>query len=119
MGSQNHSVHRVTDVCFLKTVSSVKATEVTVYDGDNVTLTSGADPSWRLSKVEWSILTNYTLIATYRKGRLNVEWFYQYRGRLSLNTSTGKRPTRLPKALTVNELLFFFPDNPFFHMYVR
>lgn len=97
----------------------MKATEVTGYDGDNVTLTSGADPSWSLAKVEWSILSNYTLIATYRKSTLNVEWFYQYKGRLSLNTSTGKRPTHLPKALTVNKLLFFFPDKPFLYIYVR
>lgn len=110
----------ITDACFfLKTASSVKATEVTGYDGDNVTLTSGADPSWSLAKVEWSILSNYTLIATYRKSTLNVEWFYQYKGRLSLNTSTGKRPTHLPKALTVNKLLFFFPDKPFLYIYVR
>ncbi|KAM8747657.1 T-lymphocyte surface antigen Ly-9 isoform 2-T2 [Acanthopagrus schlegelii] len=63
--------------------------EVSGYLGDNVTLPSGAGASWNLSKIEWSILTNNTWIATYRSGRKNIERFYRYKGRLSLNTTTG------------------------------
>ncbi|XP_036967019.1 CD48 antigen isoform X3 [Acanthopagrus latus] len=68
-------------------VKSLK--EVSGYLGDNVTLPSEAGASWNLSKIEWSIFTNNTWIATYRNGRENIERFHQYKGRLSLNTTTG------------------------------
>lgn len=70
-------------------VESLK--EVSGYLGDNVTLPSGADASWTLSKIEWSIFPNNTWIATYRDGKESIERFYRYKGRLSLNTTTGKR----------------------------
>lgn len=78
-----------------KTVSTVAMVEslkeVSGYLGDNVTLPSGADASWTLFKIEWSIFPNNTWIATYRGGKESIERFYRYKGRLSLNTTTGKR----------------------------
>ncbi|XP_073331118.1 CD48 antigen isoform X2 [Pagrus major] len=68
-------------------VESLK--EVSGYLGDNVTLPSGADPSWTLSKIEWSIFPNNTWIATSRNGKKSIERFYRYKGRLSLDTTTG------------------------------
>ncbi|XP_076580536.1 CD48 antigen isoform X2 [Chaetodon auriga] len=64
-------------------------TDVLGYFGDNVTLPSGADPLWTLSKIEWSIFSNNTWIATYRNGQENIERFYLYKQRLSLNTLSG------------------------------
>uniref|UniRef100_A0AAQ6ISC8 Ig-like domain-containing protein n=1 Tax=Anabas testudineus TaxID=64144 RepID=A0AAQ6ISC8_ANATE len=59
------------------------------YLGENITLPSGADPSWNLSKVQWSIFSNNTLIATYHNEKANIDRIDQYQGRLSLNTSSG------------------------------
>ncbi|KAF3837237.1 hypothetical protein F7725_004701, partial [Dissostichus mawsoni] len=50
---------------------------------------SGADPNRTLSTINWLIYTNDTLIATLIKGTIKVEWFYRYKGRLSLNNSSG------------------------------
>ncbi|KAM6894469.1 CD48 antigen isoform 2-T2 [Lycodopsis pacificus] len=73
-----------------RSLAPVKSlTEVSGYLGDNVTLLSGADPSWTLSSIEWSIFPNNTWIATYRSGRKNIDRFARYKGRLSLNISTG------------------------------
>ncbi|XP_044040746.1 SLAM family member 9 isoform X2 [Siniperca chuatsi] len=63
--------------------------EVSGYLGDTVTLLSGADPSWNLSTVDWSIFSNNTWIATYRNGKENLERLDRYKGRLSLNISSG------------------------------
>lgn len=82
-------------------VESLK--EVSGYLGDNVTLPSEAGASWNLSKIEWSILTNNTWIATYRNGRENIERFHQYKGRLSLNTTTGKKTNLWLQNVSVNE----------------
>lgn len=81
--------------------------EVSGYVGDTVILSSGADPSWSLSKVEWSVFSNNTWIATYHKGKQSIEWFYQYKGRLSLSTS-GKRLIYHLKPISINELFFYF-----------
>ncbi|XP_018543389.1 uncharacterized protein si:cabz01074946.1 isoform X1 [Lates calcarifer] len=59
------------------------------YLGDNVTLPSRADRSWHLSKIEWSVFTNNTWIATYRNGKTNIERISQFKGRLSLNITSG------------------------------
>ncbi|XP_056225948.1 SLAM family member 9 isoform X2 [Seriola aureovittata] len=59
------------------------------YLGANVTLKSGANASWNLSKIEWSVFSNNTWIATYRKGITNIERISRYKGRLSLNISSG------------------------------
>ncbi|XP_034020994.1 uncharacterized protein si:cabz01074946.1 [Thalassophryne amazonica] len=62
---------------------------VSGYLGDSVTLPSGIDPSWSLATIEWSIFTNITLIATYRRGEVKTERFWRYKTRLGLNTSSG------------------------------
>uniref|UniRef100_A0A8C6SIB1 Ig-like domain-containing protein n=1 Tax=Neogobius melanostomus TaxID=47308 RepID=A0A8C6SIB1_9GOBI len=62
---------------------------VSAYVGKNVTLRSGADPSWKLSRITWSIWANTTWIATYYSKATNVNHFYRYQNRLHLNTSTG------------------------------
>ncbi|KAM6960397.1 uncharacterized protein LKV04_021965 [Tautogolabrus adspersus] len=61
----------------------------TGYLGGSVTLASGADPTWNLALIEWSIFTNFTWIATYREGEENIDRVDRYKGRLNLNTTTG------------------------------
>ncbi|KAM9335547.1 cell adhesion molecule CEACAM15 [Symphorus nematophorus] len=63
--------------------------EVTGYLGDKVTLLSEANRSWNLSKIEWSIYSNNTWIATYRNGNKNINRLLRYKGRLDLNIVTG------------------------------
>lgn len=63
--------------------------KVSGYLGESITLPSGVDPSWSLIKIEWSIFTNITLIATYRIGKINTDRVPQYRRRLTLNTTSG------------------------------
>ncbi|XP_063324698.1 uncharacterized protein si:cabz01074946.1, partial [Pelmatolapia mariae] len=71
-------------------VRGVKAAAVVFgYLGENITLPSGVDPSWSLIRIEWSIFTNITSIATYNNGIANTERFRQYTGRLTLNTRSG------------------------------
>lgn len=65
--------------------------EVSGYLGENITLHSGVDPSWSLTKIEWSIFTNNTWIATYHSGKTMTDLVHQYKGRLTLNTMTGNR----------------------------
>ncbi|XP_075884049.1 uncharacterized protein LOC142889289 [Nelusetta ayraudi] len=62
---------------------------ITGYVGDPVVLPSGAAQSETLTEIEWSILNNNTVIASYYGGKKKVEWFYQFTGRLSLNSSSG------------------------------
>lgn len=66
-------------------------TKITAYVNDTVVLPSGAEESETLTNIEWSIFSNNTMIATYSNTRINVDWFYQFKGRLSLNSSSGKR----------------------------
>ncbi|XP_029381645.1 CD48 antigen [Echeneis naucrates] len=70
-------------------VSAEVLQEVFGYLGSNVTLSSRATPPWNFSKIEWSIFPNSTWIATYRSGRKNTERVDQFKGRLSLNTTSG------------------------------
>ncbi|XP_069014938.1 uncharacterized protein [Embiotoca jacksoni] len=74
----------ICEVVLVKAVGQVQG-----YLGDNITLTSGADPSWTLSKIEWSIFTNTTWIATYHAGDVNTNRVFQFKGRLNLNTTSG------------------------------
>ncbi|XP_061922918.1 uncharacterized protein si:cabz01074946.1 isoform X1 [Entelurus aequoreus] len=59
------------------------------YQGQAVTLSSLGDPSWKPVSIKWSIYFNETWIATFHGGKTNTERFYQFRGRLSLNTTSG------------------------------
>ncbi|XP_051257942.1 uncharacterized protein si:cabz01074946.1 isoform X1 [Dicentrarchus labrax] len=70
-------------------VALVESLEVPGYLGDTVTLPSQANSSWTLSKIEWSVFSNTTWIATYRNGRKVTERFYLYKGRLRLNITSG------------------------------
>lgn len=63
--------------------------EVSGYVGKNITLPSSADPSWVLSRIDWSIFPNNTWIATYDSGHTNVERRPEYKGRLTLNITSG------------------------------
>ncbi|XP_035531635.1 uncharacterized protein si:cabz01074946.1 isoform X2 [Morone saxatilis] len=70
-------------------VALVESLEVPGYLGDTVSLPSQANPSWTLSKIEWSVFSNTTWIATYRSGKKVTERFYLYKGRLELNITSG------------------------------
>ncbi|KAM3590351.1 uncharacterized protein V6R79_008005 [Siganus canaliculatus] len=63
--------------------------EVSGFLGETVILPSGANTASPLTSIQWSIYSNITLIATYRSQKINTERFYRYKGRLSLNISTG------------------------------
>lgn len=63
--------------------------DVSVYVGKNITLQSGADPTWVLSRIDWSIFPNNTWIATYDNDQTNVERRPEYTGRLTLNRTSG------------------------------
>lgn len=62
---------------------------VSAFVGSSVTLPSGADPSWELSSITWSIWANTTGIATYFSNTTNFNHIHKYAGRLHLNTRTG------------------------------
>lgn len=95
------------------TAALVRA-QVSGYVGEMVKLPSGANLSWRLSKIEWSIFSNTTWIATYHKGTPNINWFYQFKGRLSLNTTSGKTSIT-SNQISLNELLSIGSMLVFFH----
>ncbi|XP_061768980.1 uncharacterized protein si:cabz01074946.1 isoform X2 [Nerophis ophidion] len=59
------------------------------YQGQAVTLSSSGDPLWKPVSIKWSVYFNETWIATFHGGKTNTERFYQFRGRLSLNTTSG------------------------------
>ncbi|XP_061566043.1 uncharacterized protein si:cabz01074946.1 isoform X2 [Cololabis saira] len=73
---------------FLQVVVAAR-TEVPGYIGENVTLHSGANPSWNLTKIDWSVYSNSTWIATYSNGETNTERWFLYKDRLTLNTTSG------------------------------
>ncbi|XP_034713110.1 uncharacterized protein si:cabz01074946.1 isoform X2 [Etheostoma cragini] len=74
---------------FLQVAVIESVREISGYLGDTVTLSSGADPSWNLSSIDWSVFSNNTWIATYRNGKKNVNRVDRYKGRLRLNTASG------------------------------
>ncbi|XP_028997612.1 uncharacterized protein si:cabz01074946.1 isoform X2 [Betta splendens] len=76
-------------ILLLQVGLSESSGEVFGFLGDNITLQSGADPSLSLTRIEWSILSNNTFIATYRDGTKSLNRFYQYKDRLDINVSTG------------------------------
>uniref|UniRef100_A0A8C2C217 Ig-like domain-containing protein n=1 Tax=Cyprinus carpio TaxID=7962 RepID=A0A8C2C217_CYPCA len=62
---------------------------ITGYSGQSVVLKSGADSSWKLTRVQWSIYKNTTFIASLKDGEVIIYKFWRYQGRLKLDTSTG------------------------------
>lgn len=75
-------------------------TNVVAYIGETAILPSGADPSWTLIGIDWSIYPNITNIATYQDGVQNLELFGQFQGRLKLSPSSGKRLIRHFKSVS-------------------
>uniref|UniRef100_A0A3Q3MBT9 Immunoglobulin domain-containing protein n=1 Tax=Mastacembelus armatus TaxID=205130 RepID=A0A3Q3MBT9_9TELE len=63
--------------------------KISGYLGHNITLPSGVDPSWILTRIEWSVFSNTTWIATYYNGKINTDRLSQYKGRLSLDKTSG------------------------------
>ncbi|XP_057199410.1 uncharacterized protein si:cabz01074946.1 isoform X3 [Triplophysa rosa] len=61
----------------------------TGYVGKSVVLKSGADQSWILTRVQWSIYHNTTYIASLQNGETLTERFWIHKGRLKLNNKTG------------------------------
>ncbi|CAL8378002.1 SLAM family member 9 isoform X1 [Gadus morhua] len=58
--------------------------------GESVTLSPALDVTQRnISSIKWLILSNDTWIATYQGGITNTNHFWQYRGRLNLDISSG------------------------------
>ncbi|KAM9836341.1 uncharacterized protein ACBR49_018797 isoform 1-T2 [Aulostomus maculatus] len=76
-------------ILLLPEVQAEPIMAVSAYVGESVILPSGANPSWNLSSVRWSVYYNETWIATYHTGTKNLERFYRYTGRLHLNISSG------------------------------
>ncbi|XP_027893823.1 SLAM family member 5 isoform X2 [Xiphophorus couchianus] len=80
-------------------------TKVEGYVGDTIILPAKVFKTWTLSRIDWSILSNYTWIATWHPGGINTDRRPEYKGRLSLNISTGDltmRDLRLRDAMTYN-----------------
>lgn len=59
------------------------------YIGEPVVLTSTAVQSWILSLIQWSIYENSTFIATFQGGKLDVNRWQEFSGRLNLDLASG------------------------------
>ncbi|XP_016338433.1 CD48 antigen-like [Sinocyclocheilus anshuiensis] len=72
-------------------IQQVRGSEeyITGYSGQSVVLKSGADGSWKLARVQWSIYKNTTYIASLKDGEVTIYKFWRHQGRLMLNNSTG------------------------------
>ncbi|XP_039505339.1 T-lymphocyte surface antigen Ly-9 isoform X2 [Pimephales promelas] len=62
---------------------------ITGYLGQSVVLKTGADTSWNLTKIQWSIYTNTTYIASLKDGDVTLYPFWTHKGRVKLDTKTG------------------------------
>ncbi|MEQ2279982.1 hypothetical protein AMECASPLE_014861, partial [Ameca splendens] len=63
--------------------------KVSGYVGETIILPSGADPSWTLSRIDWSIFINTTWIATFDDEGINTDRRPEYKGRLKLDEHSG------------------------------
>ncbi|XP_049587803.1 CD48 antigen isoform X1 [Syngnathus scovelli] len=59
------------------------------YEGDTVTLSSSGNSTQALLSVTWSVFSNQTWIATFHSGKINTDRFFLFKGRLTLNASSG------------------------------
>ncbi|KAM9835017.1 uncharacterized protein si:cabz01074946.1 isoform X2 [Syngnathus typhle] len=59
------------------------------YEGDTVTLSSISGSSQELLSITWSVFSNQTWIATFHSEKINTDRFFLFRGRLTLNASSG------------------------------
>lgn len=62
---------------------------VTGYTNKSVVLPSGADSSWTLKRIRWSIYENLTYIAVFQNGQENVDRSPLFTKRLELNRASG------------------------------
>ncbi|KAF4111630.1 CD48 antigen [Onychostoma macrolepis] len=77
---------------------------ITGYSGQSVILKSGADRSWNLTRVQWSIYKNTTYIAGLKDGDVVLYNFWRHQGRLGINNETGDLTIR---NVTVNDSLTY------------
>ncbi|XP_059396152.1 Fc receptor-like protein 5 [Carassius carassius] len=72
-------------------IHQVRSSEeyITGYSGQSVVLKSGADRSWNLSRVQWSIYQNTTFIAGLKDGEVIIYKFWRHEGRLDFSNETG------------------------------
>uniref|UniRef100_A0A3B3BXI4 Uncharacterized LOC112139882 n=1 Tax=Oryzias melastigma TaxID=30732 RepID=A0A3B3BXI4_ORYME len=88
--------------------------KVSAYVGESVNLTSAAKNGQSLVRIEWSIYTNTTWIATFRDGKVNTERHPQFKKRLHLNTKSGDLTiTNLTlKDAMIYSVEFIYSDEP-------
>ncbi len=77
-----------TNLCLIFAVRG-REVYITGYSGQSVVLKSGADPSWSLTRVQWSIYKNTTYIASLKDGDVIIYNFWRHLGRLELSKETG------------------------------
>lgn len=86
--------------------------QIIAYEGETATLPPTENKVRKLNRIRWTILENRTLIATYKTGDLNTDHFWMYKGRLSLNTSTGSlQITNVTLKDTMLYSVFLMEDN--------
>lgn len=86
---------------------------ITGYSGQSVVLKSGADRSWNLTRVQWSIYKNTTYIASLKDGEVIIYNFWRHQGRLDLNKETGDltiRNVTMDDSMTYNVALVTSDD---------
>lgn len=105
ISQQAMSLCRVVLLCIV-CIHQVRGREeyITGYSGQSVVLKSGADRSWNLTRVQWSIYKNTTYIAGLKDGDLIIYNFWRHQGRLDLNNETGDLTIR---NVTVNDSLTY------------
>uniref|UniRef100_A0AAY3ZYY8 Ig-like domain-containing protein n=1 Tax=Denticeps clupeoides TaxID=299321 RepID=A0AAY3ZYY8_9TELE len=66
-----------------------KESKVIGFLGRSITLSSGKNANWTLTRVLWSIYQNSTYIAKFQDGKIDTEKIQKYVGRLKLDIITG------------------------------
>ncbi|XP_026122324.1 uncharacterized protein LOC113105463 isoform X2 [Carassius auratus] len=94
----------------ISVIFAVRSSEedITGYSGQSVILKSGADRSWNLTRIQWSIYQNTTFIAGFKNGEVVIYKFWTHQGRLELNIKTGDltiRDVTVDDSMTYNVAL--------------
>ncbi|XP_060766737.1 uncharacterized protein si:cabz01074946.1 isoform X3 [Neoarius graeffei] len=76
-------------VFFHQGVGGEDVRSVTGYTKESVVLPSGADSSWTLKRIRWSIYENVTYIAVFQNGKESVDRSPLFTKRLELNKTSG------------------------------
>ncbi|XP_037116686.1 uncharacterized protein si:cabz01074946.1 isoform X2 [Syngnathus acus] len=74
---------------FFGAAANVLHLQKVAYEGDTVTLSSSGNSSQELLSITWSVFSNQTWIATFHSGKINTDRFFLFKGRLTLNASSG------------------------------